>query len=174
MENIIDRLKKIQELARRGEKHEAAVAKKMLEGQLAKYNLTLADINENTRKKRSFKSSNNTQAVLFLCVMTIVGGKRISEMYYIRSKPNVNYIDVTDVEYFDILQLYEFHKRQFTKEAKANKKAFELAYQRKHNLFPTTDTEELSRNKWSDEEWLRIHLIINSLEDIQFRKQIEE
>jgi hypothetical protein len=171
-EKIIDKLKKIQEYAERGDKHEAESAKKLLSKLLERHGLSLDDISDEQRKMYCIKTTSQLCPVLFMCFVSFLNEERRDRIFAYRGKRFVFYVELSAIEYVDLMQLYEFHTRQFKKELKKELSAFEAAYQYKHNLY-SHDESPSGESEYELEDISRIINIINNLENIHFRKQLK-
>jgi hypothetical protein len=173
MEKIIDRLKKIKELAERGVQGEAQAAKLLLEKLLKQHNITIEELSDEKREECSFNADNRTLAVLFMCLVNQIGVKRAKELYqYKRDKKY--YIELTLLEYIEIKQLFNFHKKQYKKEFEKMKMNLERAYQHKHDLEPIRDDDsEKGESTMTLDDLNAMINIVRNLEDVCYRKQIE-
>ncbi|GHT05028.1 hypothetical protein AGMMS49525_11940 [Bacteroidia bacterium] len=177
MEKIIEKLQKLKTLSERGEWGEAVNAKRMLEKFLCKYNLTLDDLSSEIPKKRVFKANfdDGSMAVLFMCACKILELKKVKSLYQRPNERNKVYAELTDLEYAEMTQFYDFHKKNFAKERKRVLVEFEQAYQAKHDLYATrNDDDEKPKRQHSAEEIMRIVRLAQSLEDVFYHKQLKE
>lgn len=175
MDRIIDKLKKLLALAERGERGEADNARRILEAELRKNGLTLEDICDGNRKTRMFKyNSNEERTLLIQVLLNYLGSKSeaFSESTYNKYKKQV-YISLSDMEYIDISNMYDFFKTQFRKERKRLLQDMIMAFVQKHRIFDSTPQER------SDDDWeidweklKRIFALSSTMEDVTFRKQL--
>jgi len=142
-ESLIDRAKKIYELSVRGIDGEKENAKRMLDLFLKKYGLTLEEIAGDVRKSRVFKISSNDDEFLLIhsVKVTCDSGiyKSVVEKYRV--------VDLTDYEFIQVSELYEFHKQNFKTEKKKVINSFEQAYYHKHGLFDFVVKKEPDPNR---------------------------
>jgi len=172
MEQIIDRLKKIKTLADRGESGEAIAAKHQLDKLLEKYDVSIEQLMCEERSTRKFKVQARHEQ-LFYQVCLFVAGNKAKNMWHYKGKRSGKYVDLTDSEYIDIEQLFEFHKKQFDKERKKLLKSLEVAYPSKHRLFNCDKNESDTKGKkMSHEEYLEILRMINLLDDVTFFRKL--
>lgn len=171
MDNIIEKLKKIKELAERGDAGEAIAAQEQLEKLIAKYHIKIEDLFDDTLKPRSFKVKRD-ENVIFTQVALSVIGNRAKKAYYYRDKPSVTYLELTDVEYIDITNLFDFHKKQLQKEKEKAVKTLLVAYVHKHDLFNIDSDDKPKESKMTFEEYLDIMAVKDRLEDVSFHKQL--
>lgn len=129
MQNLYEKILKIKELAERGERGEAQAAKAKLELFLQKYNLTLNDIFQESRKKRMFRWHNTEEARLLTHILIKVTGCDNS-----RIGIKCTYAMLSEFHYFDVKQMYEWHIKCWRRERKDFRNAFTLAYYERHNL----------------------------------------
>ena len=127
MDNIKEKLKKIKELADKGVDGEAIAAQAQLEKLLEKHGLTIEDLFTEKKTERGFKVKNE-ELTIFVQVLCSIVGNRIKETYNYKGKKSVIYLELTDIEYIDVSQQYEFHKNQLAKEKKKTLKDLEIAY----------------------------------------------
>ena len=79
MDKIIEKLKKIKELADRGERGEALAAKRKLEQGLLRHGLTLEDLDSTVRTQRIFKYHYGQESqIIFQIVMKVLNTSKIS------------------------------------------------------------------------------------------------
>lgn len=144
MNNLITKILAIKELSERGERGEAQAAKTKLILFLKKYNLTLADILHERRKKRVFRWRSTDEAQLLTHVLLRVTG---SDKSIVGNKFSTAMLN--EIQYFDVKQMYEWHIKHWRMERKDFKNAFKSAYYEKHNLavhHDTTDCECIQVN----------------------------
>ena len=168
MDRIIDKLKKLLALAERGERGEADNARRLLEAELRRHGLTLEDICADNRRTRMFKyNSNEERGLLIQVLVNYLGSKSdaFCESTYNKHKKQV-YIDLTDMEYIDISNMYDFFKAQYRKERKRLLHDMIQAFVQKHRLCPDDDREI----DW--DELKRILALSSTMEDVTFRKQL--
>lgn len=175
MDKIIDRLKKLLSLAERGYQGEADNARRILEAELLKHGLTIEDICSDNRKQRTFKYNSKPERTLLIQVfVNYLGGKHkaFKESTFNKNSKKV-WIELTDLEYIDIQDMYEFHKSHFRKERNRLLNDMLSAYVQKHKIFDS-DPEESDRDDkdidW--EELKRIFTLSASMEDVSYRKSI--
>jgi hypothetical protein len=153
MEKIVEKLRKIYELSKRGQVNEAAVAKEMLQKYLCKYNLTVEDLFVEEKHERCFKVKKDLAGLFLMCLYSSIGHNRAAEAYRFKSKGSESYLSVTELEYIEITQMYDFYKISFVKELERNIKTFECAFQVKHRLFSIDEYDgECFSDKLSAEE----------------------
>lgn len=175
MDRIIDKLKKLLALAERGERGEADNARRLLEAELRRHGLTLEDICADNRRTRMFKcNSNEERGLLIQVLVNYLGSKSdaFCESTYNKRKKQV-YIDLTDMEYIDISNMYDFYKAQFKKERKRLLHDMIVAFVQKHSLYDSTPSERPDDDREIDwDELKRILALSSTMEDVTFRKQL--
>ncbi len=175
MNRIIDKLKKLLALAERGERGEADNARWLLEAELRRHGLTLEDICAENRKTRMFKYNSNEERTLMIHVLVNYLGSQsdaLCDSTYNKYKKEV-YIALSDMEYIDISNMYDFFKSQFRKERKRLLQDMIKAFVQKHRLFDSTPQERPDDDREIDwEELKRIFALSSTMEDVTFRKQL--
>jgi hypothetical protein len=173
MEHIIDRLNKIKTLSERGIDGEAQAAQIALEKVLKRYNLTLDDLTDNLKKQRVFLARGRTdKAALFLCCLNLFGADRYRELRIYKGDPAKVYIALTDYEFAELSEFYEFHKRNIKKEFHKMVDDFLMAYQYKHKLYSSTKIE--NAREITFEEIMKIQMYANEIQDVSFYKALHE
>ena len=175
MEKIIDKLKKLLALAERGEAGEAQNARRILENELRKHNLTLEDLASDKRKNYVFPYKDKDERRLLVQILVNVCGSKseaFNESTY-NSKKKRLYAYLTDMEYIDVSNMYDFHRKHLRKEKERFLKDLFSAYVNKHNIFDKDPSERTN----SDEEvnWDEIRRILHlaeGMEDVQYHKAI--
>ena len=146
MDRIIDKLKKLLALAERGEQGEADNARRLLEAELRRHGLTLNYLGS---KSDAFCDST-----------------------YSKYQKEV-YIALSDIEYIDISNMYDFFKAQYRKERKRLLHDMIQAFVQKHSLFDSTPSERPDDDREIDwDELKRILALSSTMEDVTFRKQL--
>lgn len=176
MERITDKLKKLLALAERGYGGEAENARRLLEAQLNKYELTLEDLLNEGKKRRILKYRGEEELRLVIQVLASVLGSK-NEVFngstYNSSKKQI-YIELTDLQFAEISDMIAFYKRQFNKEKKRLLKDLFSSFIQKHHLFDCDPIDKPnSESKDIDlEELFRILQLSRSMEDVTYRKAI--
>lgn len=175
MDKIIDRLKKLLSLAERGYQGEAENARRILEAELLKHGLTIEDICSENKKERIFKyNSNEERSLLIQVFVNYLGSKNeVFHKSWYSAKSKMVGINLTDLEYIDILNMYEFHKTHFRKERKRLLEDMIAAYVQKHRIYDSTPSDTGRENE--DIDWDRLKRVLAlsaSMEDVSYRKSI--
>lgn len=177
-ETIKSKILKLHELALRGEHEEAKNAQRHLDNMLSKYNLSLDRIlaKKNNKKLRYFIIGSFYDKLFFQCVFQVLD---ISKLSYKESKKGHYYIEMTELEYAELISLFEWHKQNYKKEYDKIIKSFTSAYIQKHEIWnktDSTDEEDLNddRNKIDYEEIKRIIALENSISNKKYVKMIGE
>lgn len=172
METIKNKLLKIKELADRGIDGEKIAAQHRLEQLLAKYNMTIEDIFNEQTKERMFKVSRG-QIALFVQFASSEIGDRYKNMYGFKQKPSEIYIELTDREFIDFDQRWQWHRKQYIKEVEKQIDIVKKAYYHKHNLFnKDTDPDDAEKSNITLEEYFQIIGMAAKMENVTFRKQL--
>lgn len=177
-ETIKSKILKLHELVLRGEHEEAKNAQRHLDNMLSKYNLSLDRIlaEKNNKKLRCFIIRSFYDKLFFQCVFQVLD---ISKLSYKELKKGHYYIEMTELEYAELISLFEWHKQNYKKEYDKMIKSFTSAYIQKHEIWnktDSTDEEDLNddRNEIDYEETKRIIALKNSISDKNYVKMIGE
>lgn len=176
MDKIIDKLKKLLALAERGEAGEARNARRILETELRKHGLTLEDLSSEVRKERIFPYKDTDERAIFIQVLVNVCGSK-SEAFKsagYNTKRKRLYVDLTDLEYVEILEKFEFFRRQYNKEKKRLLNDLAVAFLSKHRLYDKDPNEEKDSNPLSPEDIRRILKLGETLDDVHFYKALSQ
>lgn len=150
METIIEKLKKVKELADRGEAGEALAAKALLMKLLEKHGLTLEDIEDDIKHSYLFKYTYaREKTVMLQCISKITDNPKLSYSYR-KDKRKEFWVDLTEWQYVEAKDMIDFHLRQFRKDMELKMDSFLRAYLSKHNLF--ADSSEPGEGKLTPEE----------------------
>lgn len=180
-ETIKSKILKLRELALRGEHEEALNAQRRLDNMLSKYNLSLDEIlsEKENKKERLFVISSFFDKLFFQCVFQALDLKYLS---YKESKKGHYYIKMTELEYAELMSLFEWHKQNYKKEYDKFVKSFTSAYIQKHEIWNKTEPTDEDLAKLDDdrdteidyEEMKRIIALQNSISDKKYVKMIGE
>lgn len=179
-ESIKTKILKLRELVLRGEHEEAKNAQKHLDNMLSKYNLSLDKIlaEKENKKGRFFIISTFFSKLFFQCVFQVLN---LSKLSYKESKKGHYYIEMTELEYAEVISLFEWHKQNYKREYDMMIKSFFTAYIQKHEIWRKTKPtdEELAelednRDEIDYEEIRRIIALQNSMSDNRYVKMIGE
>lgn len=177
-ESIKSKILKLHELALRGEHEEAKNAQRHLDNMLSKYNLSLDRILEedNLKKEKYFIVNTFFCNLFFQCVFQVLN---LSKIKYKEPKKGHYYIEMTELEYAELISLFEWHKQNYKIEYNKMVKSFFSAYIQKHEIWdkeePTDEELEYRDNKKIDyEELKRIIGLQNSMSDKKYVKMIGE
>ena len=174
METIIEKLKKIKELADRGYRGEAIAAKRMLEQLLKKHNLTIDDIEDSRRIHCKFKYNGRLSKKLLIQIIASVCERDV-DIFRHKSVRNALFVELSQIEKLDAEERLEFHKSLFNRELKKSESAFFRAYIHKHSLFSACPSDGSdSGEKLSKEELEAILGAMSNLEDVSFHKSLQQ
>ena len=103
-------------------------------------------------------------------------------MSYKESKKGHYYIKMTELEYAELMSLFEWHKQNYKKEYDKFVKSFTSAYIQKHEIWNKTEPTDEDLAKLDDdrdteidyEEMKRIIALQNSISDKKYVKMIGE
>jgi len=173
MELIIEKLRKVKELADRGEAGEALVAREKLHILLNKYGLSIEDLEQNEVHSYKFKYVTAAEmSIIIQCISKVMDKPRLQYSYY-KDKKKEFFVKMTEWQYAESKYLIDFHVKQFRDELKAQMKALVSAYATKHDLFSKTKSDEPGK-EMTPEEMERLIAIYQSLGDKFFQKQLAE
>jgi len=150
METIIEKLKKVKELADRGEAGEALAAKALLFKLLEKHGLTLEDIEDEVKHQYLFKYAfAREKSVMLQCIAKVVDDPALRYSYR-KDKRKEFWVEMTEWQYVEAKDMIEFHIKQFRRDLELKMDAFLSAYINKHNLF--AESTEPGESKLTPEE----------------------
>lgn len=170
-------MKKLLALSERGVGGEADNARRILKSLLEKYNVTLEDLRSEKRLLRSFPYKFKEEMTLFYQILINTYGsksKQSKEAYY-NSKHKRLYVPLTDLEYIDVSNMWEFYRNQFAKERSSLLNDMLTAFIMKHNIFDLTP--DPSREKPEEPDWEHLEKILNmssEMENVYYHKAIEK
>ena len=174
-EKVLDKAKKLQALVERGEMGEAKAAKRALENLCDIWGIDIAQLFTEEKKERKFKIPYHdpfAQRILFQCYCKVTNQNEIN--YSHNRYKNVIYLELTDAQYIDLSQIFDFYLRQWKKEKKQLMKDMLNAFINKHDLFSAdkeSSKEPITPEKW--EEIMRMQQLMNQLENVSYYKQLE-
>ena len=157
-ETVLERLRKIATLAKQGYEGEAKAASLLLEKQLKKYGLTLADVLDDVKKQREFRYANKIERKVLVNLLVHHFGKESSEYktgIILPSKKKV-VIEMTDADYADFSPEWEHYRREANRELKKQEEAFIIAFVNKYDLFDKSKDNENKPAKELSKEDLEI------------------
>ena len=146
-----------------------------MEAELRRHGLTLEDICDDSKKTRIFKYNSKEERTLLIQVLVNYLGSKsdaFCDSTYNKYKKEV-YIALSDIEYIDVSNMYDFFKAQFRKERKRLLQDMIKAFVQKHRIFDSTPQECQEDDREIDwEELKRIFALSSTMEDVTFRKQL--
>lgn len=172
---IIDKLKKLLALSERGIDGEAIAARRALESMLQKYGLTIDDIASYVCKERVFPYKDADERTLFCQILISVCGRDCEafKKATCNTKRKRLYVNLTDLQYIDVFNMYEFHKAHFRKEKKRLLRDCMSAYVNKHDIFdPNAEPTEINDADW--DRIIRIMKLADGMEDVSYRKALDK
>jgi hypothetical protein len=171
-EKIRDRLLKLKELAERGCRGEAVAAELALKRLLEKYNLTPENLALEEKKWRWINPGRGKYAkqLLFQCCYNVLN---VCELEVKRYKNEIG-LELAAYEYAELMNVYEWHKKNFDLEKKKLEEDLFEAYLYKHDIYSHTDNDlEGNENDNVDLESIsRILRLAANLKDVTYRKQL--
>jgi hypothetical protein len=141
---------------------------------LVKYGLTIEDLSDDIKKVRVFKvKTDNDKAVFLMCSFKIICADETKKVFCLKGFATEYYMELSDYEFAELSQFYEFHKRNINREFKKMKADFQRAYQYKHNLYATKEPSTDTGKKATGEDMMRMFKYASEMDDVQFQKTIE-
>lgn len=175
-ESIKSKILKLYALVDSGEYGESANAKRLLDKLLEKHGLTLDEIlaEKEERSWRSFKVSNSWQnTLLFQCYFKVMDTSNLS---YRNSRGCVQF-ELTNYEYAEISNYFEWHKKQLGKELKNLLKDFVEAYIVRHRIISSENVDKKEDKPLTPEmcsRLFRLYHLSETVEDTRYQKMIEK
>lgn len=170
MEKIETKLKKILELALKGDTNEKETAMRKLNDIAQKYNIEVADLIEEQEKIREFKvNSKIEQSLLFQIISYVLN---TTEIEYSKWKTWIS-VSLKEIEYIEISQLYRHHKRELKRVLEENQKRTITAYYFKQKLYPQIDNVD-GETDISSEEAYKIIQMSKDIEYKPYHKQLNK
>jgi hypothetical protein len=165
---MIERMKKLMELASRGVGGEKANAREMLERAMRKYGVTESDLGSDERTHRAYKFNGKFQRGLLIQIIAFTCGASIKIFGSKRSASEV-IIEASANEHIEIELLFDAHKKSFDKQCLV----FLRAYIHKNQLYPR-DSEESDKEYTREEidELRKMAKMMEGVERTHVRKQI--
>ena len=174
-ESIKEKLKKLLALAERGVQGEAKNARRLLEKLCNEYGISIDELLDENQVKYYFfdVGRNKTQVDLFSqCYYKVANASRMSYKQVSRSRIAV---EMTAIQYAELVSLFEWHKANFNKDLEDMKHNILIAYCRKHHLYGDIDSDDSRELTVEEKERLvKILFMQESLNDNQYHKLLEQ
>ena len=176
-ESIKNKLKKLLALAERGVQGEAENARRLLEKLCKEHGISIEELlDENQKKWYGFNIGRRKvyKDLFSQCYFMITD---TSTMPYKSLSQSKIAVELTAMQYAELVSLYEWHKANFNKDLEELEKNITLAYCRKHRIFSHSESDDNDSEELSPEDIERIWKIIHlqeSLNDNHYRKMIEK
>lgn len=138
-ESLKKKLRKLQALAERGYGGEAENALRAIEHLCEQYGVKLEDVlNIETKHRYTFEigRSKDMMTLFVRCLSAICD---ISDMTYSKPSRSSIRVELTALQYVDVLNMFNWHKANYERELAEFRRTFMNAYITKHDLF--TDKE---------------------------------
>lgn len=179
-ESIKSKLRKLQALAEKGYKGEAAAAKRLLDKLCEQYGVSLEDVLDQEKKTRYRFEIGKGKIWLDLfmqCYANITGNR---ELRYIRETNSIiRGVELTAYQFAEISNLFFWHKSNLKKDFEQTQRLVFEAYIQKHRIFrdrsnDPEDAEEEQSNQPIDLARLRAMVaMMETLNDNYYHKMIE-
>lgn len=187
----LEKIKKLRELALRGEGGEAENARIKLKSILERNGMTEEDIENEETKGYTYTITKSEFLIFLQCVATVLG-KRSKLPVFQGLNKDTYIVKFTKVQQIDFRNFWYWHKRQFEiehkklneplkkkmatlrKKQKKDNEALISAYICKHQIYPETPPADTGTGgKMSNSELNNIFKKIDSLDKVSFHKAIE-
>ena len=166
--DVMRRLHKLLELARRGEAGEKDNAERMLAKTMAKYGVTMEQLSDETKAWYRFTYSNVSERDLLINILCKVLNTNGIQW---RRRRAYGLIELTKVQHVEAGMLYDLYRRQWKRE---QQRLFS-AFVNKHRIFGDVAPEpNEDRKPLTPEELARLKAMMRGLDDVHVHKQIGE
>lgn len=147
----------------------------LLEKLCKEYGIRIDELLDENQVKYYFfdVGRNKTQVDLFSqCYYKVANASRMSYKQVSRSRIAV---EMTAIQYAELVSLFEWHKANFNKDLEDMKHNILIAYCRKHHLYGDIDSDD-SRELTAEEKkrLVKILFMQESLNDNQYHKLLEQ
>ncbi len=176
-EGIKSKLRKLQALAEKGYHGEADNARRAIERICAQYGISMEDVLDFGAKKKYTFEIGRSKDMMNLFVRCLDAVCDTTGMRYSKPTRSSIKIELTAIQYADVLSLFNWHKANFEREFAEFKRTFLSAYVSKHDLY-----YDKERNGGSDRELtpediariLRAMKMREAMDDNYYHKMISE
>lgn len=170
----IERMKKILALARRGVGGEKATAESMLQRLMVKYNLTLADLEDQSaeRTKHWFKCKNKRERALLQQITAFVLQSREFDFWAARGVPGERAVSLTRLEFAEVDVRYEACKRALKAELLKAEARVYSAFIQANNLGLAASEDDAPAAPMDPDELFAIMALMGSMRPVQVHRQI--
>lgn len=172
-DEIKKRLRKILKLAEKGYEGEMQAAKIKLQALLNEYGLTIDDICENEKESMWVFYNIITDTDYTLLIQTAFSVLEKSEIKGYRRNGECA-ISCTESQSNEILDKYEWHKKNFKQELKNMQKEFLEAYCIKHHLIAPANPDSKDDTPIDIEKLRRILLYTETITDKSYYKSLKQ
>lgn len=180
-QNILERLNKLKELAERGIEGEAENAKRFLNRELRKYNMSLDDLiaSKEEKHKRIIKySSAFERSLLVQCVVFLFGSNSeiFSNTYRYRNGKMEMHFEISDLDFVLLDDFFNFYRNCLKEELKKSQEKLYQAYLSSNNLYDSAPEEERKGKtkpcKFSFADLLEIQIMSSNMEKKVYNKRL--
>lgn len=173
---ILEKARKLQSLVERGEMGEAKAAKRALDALCMFHGIDIDTLFDEKREWREFivpYQDTQLRRLLFQCIHKVLN---VETTEYTHNKYRTRLrFNLTDAEFAEVNEMFNFYKRQWKKELKRLKDDLFIAFLNKNDIF-SKDCKTSNRKEMTPEEWqriLRATQMMSQLEDAPYLKGIE-
>lgn len=173
-ESVMEKFRKLQALAERGETGEAKNARAAIERLCAQYHVSIDELTQEEKKKYTFEVGQKKimQELFLQCYSKIADTNSLK--YWKRGKTQFVF-ELTRFQYVELSSLWDWHKEHFVKELEETQAALLVSYCRKHTLYSMND-EDVGHRELTEKEKaaiLRSMYLDGSLTDEMYQKRLE-
>lgn len=179
-DRMLNKAKKLYSLykdAAANDTKEAQAAKYMLDKLLEKYNISIEEFIEEKRKEFGFRWwSEYDKMLIQQIVYQLYGDKNRPEIYRYRgTRSKFTYMKLTNAEYIDIAERYDFYREALKKELNRIMQVTYSAFVQAQELYPPEDLldKESSKDKSSYDDLAEMFAIARNMKQQKFAKKIE-
>lgn len=175
-ESLKKKLKKLRALAERGYGGEAENARRAIERICEQYGVKLEDVLDIETKHRYTFEIGRSKDMMNLFVRCLSSTCDISDMTYSKPTRSSIRVELTALQYADVLSLFNWHKSNYKRELAEFRRTFMSAYIGKHDLY--TDRErkggdDIELTQEDIERIRRMWKMREAMSDNTYHKQLE-
>lgn len=174
MDKIIELLKKLKALAEGGVDGEKDNAEKLLYTMMKKHGITMDMLEENIRRRKTFKITAAQKKVFFQVAGSVLG-KNTAYWHNKKSKAQIKEYDfeLTEIEFLEVKAKFDFYWKAYQEELEI----FTSAFIHKNRLYskPTDEDEEPKELTLEEKQRIfKIRQMMDGMESRTFLKQLNQ
>lgn len=169
-ESVLEKLRKIKELAERGVGGEAENARASLQRLLRKFGISIEELSGETVKRYQFSLATTIEKRLFVQVVLNLLQSCDTKIFDVKVNGKITKklaVNLTPAQYADVCLAFEYYKRAFRKEGE---RLF-VAFIHKHDLFPPRSDEQTA-TPMSRSEAAKLAAMMAGLGEKTFQKPL--